>query len=177
MSAEPDDVVVVEDEKDADNLAHLRLTDLWGLTRCGHPDADGAFSRSREAISSLTHDETILRLGRSHFSQPTKRARNRHLLSNSLDQTKGIDHVGHNHRLILPSGLQGISQCHSKHPVKFHKGMAIRSDAAGECDLVHKRVSRATLTMLNSPYPQSLTTEIANGRYRTSVFSRVRNSG
>jgi len=39
------------------------------------------------------------------------------------------------------------------------------------------RITGATLTMLNNLHLQSLTMEIANGRYRKSAFSRDKNSG
>ena len=47
-------------------------------------------SRSREAASSLMDDETILRLGRNLFFQPTKRGRNRHLLSIASIKQRGL---------------------------------------------------------------------------------------
>jgi hypothetical protein len=71
----------------------------------GMPFANpGCSSRSGEAVSSLKDDETFSGWDEVIFPSPRTEPET-DICYQYLDQTKGIDHVGHNHRLILPSGL------------------------------------------------------------------------
>lgn len=75
-------------------------------------------------------DETILRLGRNLFPAHEKRQKQTPAI-NCLDQTKGIDHVGHNHRVILTVRLVRHPCMPFEAPSEISRSTPIRPDAVG----------------------------------------------